>query len=104
MTAGTIGGEMSYRWQMFNVVYGVEGLDDWAEFSGSNISTAFPSNINRTKTDAFGLLTGQIGYAFKTVLLWAKRGAVVTSNTDQTNSTVTGAELAKSDIVHWGAP
>lgn len=33
------------------------------------LSTAFPSNINRTKTDAFGLLTGQIGYAFKTVLL-----------------------------------
>lgn len=37
--------------------------------SAAPISTAFPSNINRTKTDAFGLLTGQIGYAFKTVLL-----------------------------------
>lgn len=68
-TAGTIGGQIGYRWQMFNVVYGVEGQGDWADFSGSNISTAFPSNINRTKTDAFGLLTGQIGYAFKTVLL-----------------------------------
>lgn len=82
----------------------LKALGDWADFSGSNISTAFPSNINRTKTDAFGLLTGQIGYAFKTVLLLAKRGAVVTSNTDQTNSTATGAELARSDIVHWGAP
>lgn len=68
-TAGTIGGQIGYRWQMFSVVYGVEGQGDWADFSGSNISTAFPSNINRTKTDAFGLLTGQIGYAFKTVLL-----------------------------------
>lgn len=37
--------------------------------SAAPIYTAFSSNINRTKTDAFGLLTGPVGYAFKTVLL-----------------------------------
>ncbi|MCP3392145.1 outer membrane beta-barrel protein [Bradyrhizobium sp. CCGB12] len=98
---GTVGGQIGYRWQIFNMVYGVEGQGNWADFSGSNVSAVLPSNINRTRTDAFGLLTGQIGYAFNTVLLYAKGGAAVTSNTYQINSTATGVEV-KSDNVRWG--
>ncbi|MGY4407994.1 opacity protein-like surface antigen [Bradyrhizobium sp. USDA 3315] len=73
-TGGTIGGQIGYRWQIFNTVYGIEGQGNWADFSGSNVSTAFPADIIGTKTDAFGLLTGHIGYAFNAVLLYAKGG------------------------------
>lgn len=97
---GTIGGQIGYRWQSGPVVFGVEGQGNWADFSGSNVSLAFPASTNRTKTDAFGLITGQIGYAFNNVLLYAKGGAAVTSNTYQINSA--GALLASSDSARWG--
>ncbi|WFU14520.1 outer membrane beta-barrel protein [Bradyrhizobium sp. CB3481] len=96
----TIGGQIGYRWQSGPVVFGVEGQGNWADFSGSNVSLAFPANINGTKTDAFGLITGQVGYAFNNVLLYAKGGAAVTGNTYQINSA--GALLASSDGARWG--
>jgi outer membrane immunogenic protein len=34
---------------------------------------------NRTRIDAFGLLTGQVGYAFRDVLLYVKGGAAFTT-------------------------
>ncbi|UGY17052.1 outer membrane beta-barrel protein [Bradyrhizobium septentrionale] len=101
-TGGSIGGQIGYRWQIFNMVYGIEGQGNWADFSGSNVSTAFPADTLRTKTDAFGLLAGQIGYAFNAVLLYAKGGAAVTSNTYHIDSVATGTEIAKSSNVRWG--
>lgn len=101
-TGGTIGGQIGYRWQIFNTVYGIEGQGNWADFSGSNVSTAFPANAIGTKTDAFGLLTGHIGHAFNAVLLYAKGGAAVTSNTYHVNSVATGAEIARNSDVRWG--
>lgn len=101
-TGGTIGGQIGYRWHIFNMVYGIEGQGNWADFNGSNISTAFPANTVGTTTDAFGLLTGHIGYAFNAVLLYGKGGAAVTSNTYQVNSVTTGTEIGKSSDVRWG--
>ncbi|MCA1510301.1 outer membrane beta-barrel protein [Bradyrhizobium sp. NBAIM01] len=98
----TIGGQIGYRWHIFKTVYGIEGQGNWADFSGSNVSTAFPANTIGTKTDAFGLLTGHIGYAFDAVLLYAKGGAAVTSNTYHINSLANGTELAKTNDVRWG--
>ncbi|QOZ24028.1 outer membrane protein [Bradyrhizobium sp. CCBAU 51753] len=98
----TVGGQIGYRWQIFNTVYGIEGQGNWADFSGSNVSTAFPADVIGTKTDAFGLLTGHIGYAFNVVLIYAKGGAAVTSNTYHINSVTTGAGIARNDDVRWG--
>ncbi|MES5486714.1 outer membrane beta-barrel protein [Bradyrhizobium sp. INPA03-11B] len=98
----TVGGQVGYRWQVFNVVYGVEAQGNWANFSGSNISAVFPSDSNRTKIDAFGLFTGQIGYSFNNVLLFAKGGAAVTNNSYQLSTAATGAEFARSDNLRWG--
>ncbi|SFN77327.1 outer membrane immunogenic protein [Bradyrhizobium sp. Rc3b] len=74
-TGGTVGGQIGYRWQMGQLVVGFDGQGNWANFTGSNISVAFPADTNRTKIDAFGLITGQIGYAFNNVLVYAKGGA-----------------------------
>ncbi|MGY3238374.1 outer membrane immunogenic protein [Bradyrhizobium sp. USDA 4472] len=98
---GTFGGQIGYRWHIFNMVYGIEGQGNWADFKGSNVSTAFPANTIGTTTDAFGLLTGHIGYAFNSVLVYGKGGAAVTSNTYQVNSATTSAG-GKNDDVRWG--
>jgi outer membrane immunogenic protein len=78
-SGATAGGQIGYRWQMGQIVFGVEGQGNWANFKGSNtsIQTGF---TNQGKTDAFGLITGQVGYAFNNVLLYAKGGAAVTGN------------------------
>ncbi|OKO81893.1 outer membrane beta-barrel protein [Bradyrhizobium sp. NAS96.2] len=102
-SGATVGGQVGYRWQIFNLVYGVEAQGNWANFSGSNVSTAVvPTVSNRTRIDAFGLFTGQIGYAFNNVLLFAKGGAAVTSNSYQISLASTGAEFARSDNLRWG--
>jgi outer membrane immunogenic protein len=85
------------------VVFGVEGQGNWADFSGSNLSQAFPGFSNRSKLDAFGLITGQIGYAFNNVLLYAKGGAAVTGDSYRILDAATGALAATaSDDTRWG--
>jgi outer membrane immunogenic protein len=80
-TGGMVGGQVGYRWQWTNWVVGVEAQGDWANLKGSNSSlTAIIPFTNQTKIDAIGLFTGQVGYAFNNVLLYAKGGAAVTDN------------------------
>ena len=35
-TGRTVGGQIGYRWQASNWVFGLEGQGNWADFSGSN--------------------------------------------------------------------
>lgn len=101
-SGGTVGGQVGYRWQMGQVVFGVEGQGNWADFSGSNVSTAFSADTNRSKVDSFGLITGQIGYAWNNVLLYVDGGAAVTGNRYSVLSTATGAQFASADDTRWG--
>ena len=95
-TGGTVGGQVGYRWQAGTWVFGLEAQGNWADFSGSNVSVRFPGFVNTSKIDAFGLFTGQIGYAANNVLFYVKGGAAVTSDSYRIN-TVAGT-LAGS---HW---
>ena len=80
-TGGLVGGQIGYRWQAASWVFGIEGQGDWADLKGSNASlTAIIPYNNQTKIDAIGLLTGQVGYAWNSVLLYVKGGAAVTDN------------------------
>jgi outer membrane immunogenic protein len=80
-TGGLAGGQIGYRWQAANWVFGVEAQGDWANLKGSNSSlTALIPYINQTKVDGIGLFTGQVGYAWNNVLLYVKGGAAVTHN------------------------
>ena len=74
---GLAGGQLGYRLQASSWVFGAEFQGDWADLTGSNPSLFLPATINRTRVDYFGLLTGQIGYALDTVLLYAKGGGAV---------------------------
>ena len=79
-TGGTVGGQIGYRWQASSWVFGVEAQGNWADFKGSNTSLVFPNSRNETRVEAFGLFTGQVGYAWNNVLLYVKGGAAVTSD------------------------
>jgi outer membrane immunogenic protein len=79
-----VGGQIGYRWQMTNWVFGLEAQGDWAKLKGSNTSATgtfggLPFS-NQTKIDAIGLFTGQVGYAWNNVLLYVKGGAAVTDD------------------------
>jgi outer membrane immunogenic protein len=87
-TGAMVGGQIGYRWQVTNWVFGVEAQGDWANLKGSN-NSAFPTSAiavlaglpaytNQTKIDAIGLFTGQVGYAWNNVLWYVKGGAAVT--------------------------
>jgi len=101
-TGGTIGGQIGYRWQSGQWVFGLEGQGNWADFSGDNISVLFPDR-NRTRVDAFGLITGQVGYAWNNVLAYVKGGAAVVGDKYDVYSTATGALLASTSQTRWGA-
>jgi outer membrane immunogenic protein len=90
-TGGVAGGQIGYRWQTGGWVFGLEAQGDWADLRGSNISLFTPAFTNRSRIDAFGLFTGQIGYAWNNVLWYAKGGAAVTSDRYNGLFTATGA-------------
>ncbi|MGY4288671.1 hypothetical protein ACVWXO_007891 [Bradyrhizobium sp. LM2.7] len=76
-TGAVAGGQIGYRWQTGAFVFGLEAQGDWADLSGQNASTVF-GVANRTRVDAFGLFTGQVGYAWNNALLYVKGGGAVT--------------------------
>jgi len=102
-TGGTAGGQIGYRWQAGTWVFGVEAQGNWADFRGNNVSIAAPLATNRSKVDAFGLFTGQIGYAANNVLFYAKGGAAVTSDRFRTFVNATNVlNSSTSDDTRWG--
>ena len=111
-TGGTFGGQIGYRWQASNWVFGVEGQGNWADFSGSSLSghggtfawlgTNDVAMTNRTRVDGFGLITGQVGYAWNNVLLYVKGGAAVVDSKYDVFDTPTGALVRSASGSQWG--
>jgi outer membrane immunogenic protein len=101
-TGGTVGGQIGYRWQAANWVFGIEGQGNWADFSGSNTSAFFLDTRNRSRIDAFGLITGQVGYAWNNVLLYVKGGAAVVGDRFEVFDLPTGVLLSSADSTRWG--
>lgn len=101
-TGATVGGQIGYRWQASNWVFGLEAQGNWADFTGSNPSLVFADVTDQTRVEAFGLFTGQIGYAFNNVLLYVKGGAAVVSDKYNTYTTSTGVGIDRSSETRWG--
>ena len=81
---GTVGGQIGYRWQTGAFVLGLEAQGNWADISGSSLlAPAVGVGSARSKLDAFGLFTGQVGYAWNNALLYVKGGASVTDRNYQ---------------------
>jgi len=117
-TGGLAGGQIGYRWQTTNWVFGLEAQGDWANLKGSNTSAIGTfggvSFLNQTRIDSIGLFTGQVGYAWNNVLWYAKGGAALTHNkySGISNTTVfapaggiavvPGAPFALASETRWG--
>jgi outer membrane immunogenic protein len=102
-TGGVAGGQIGYRWQIAAWVFGIEGQGDWADLRGSNVSLFAPAFINNTRIDAFGVLTGQVGYAWNNVLWYGKGGVAVTG--DRYDSRTAVGNIVASNITnqtYWG--
>ena len=102
-TGGTVGGQIGYRWQASQWVFGLEAQGNWADFHGRNQSLAFPAFTNDTRVDAFGLFTGHVGVAFNNALIYVKGGAAVTSDRYRSFATGTGIQVSNNvDDTRWG--
>src|SRR5246127_353265 len=101
-TGGLAGGQIGYRWQATNWVFGLEAQGDWANLKGSNTSSpaAFAPLVNQTKINALGLFTGQVGYAWNNVLGYVKGGAAVTDN--KYNGLLAGVTFDSASDTRWG--
>jgi outer membrane immunogenic protein len=111
-TGGTVGGQVGYRWQSAAWVFGVEAQGNWASFKGSNPNQSIfgfaGGIIDQSKINAFGLFTGQVGYAVNNVLFYAKGGAAVVR--DRYNNVTliplgvpAGTVFSEGTETRWGA-
>lgn len=102
------GGQVGYRWQSSAFVFGLEAQGNWADLSGSRVSSpaavavAGDLTIN-SRLRAFGLFTGQVGYAWNNVLLYAKGGAAVVDNRYFHTFTATNLLINSTEETRWGA-
>jgi outer membrane immunogenic protein len=102
-TGAIVGGQIGYRLQSGTFVYGVEAQGDWADLNGSAQNIFNPANRIRSRTDAFGLFTGQVGYAWDNALLYVKGGAAVTDRQFDFIINATGLTGPSSGFVsQWG--
>jgi outer membrane immunogenic protein len=105
-TGGTVGGQVGYRWQSTNWVFGLEAQGNWADFSGSNVAPVGGNPLggaqDRTRIDAFGLFTGQIGYAWNNVLAYVKGGAAVVDDKYDIFAVPGGPLFGSGSQTRWG--
>ena len=101
-SGGVIGGQIGYRWQASQWVFGLEAQGDWADLSNTRVSIIQPALSTRVKTDGIGLFTGQIGYAWNAALLYVKGGGAVTSNSFDILTTLNGVDVASASATRWG--
>ena len=102
------GGQVGYRWQSASWVFGLEAQGDWADLRGASVSSpAFvvaPGDLTiNSRVRAFGLFTGQVGWAWNNVLLYVKGGAAVVDNRYFHTFTATNALINSTSDTRWGA-
>ena len=84
-------------------MFGVEAQGDWADLSGSNGPSLLVGGggSNRSKIDAIGLFTGQVGYAWNNVLFYVKGGVMGVSDKYEGFITATGFVFDHASETRW---
>src|SRR6516165_9203685 len=101
-SGGVVGGQIGYRWQTNQFVFGLEAQGDWADLSNTRVSLLNPTLSTTVKTEGIGLFTGQLGWAWNASLFYVKGGAAVTSNRFTIFDNTTGIGLVSRDNTRWG--
>ena len=92
-TSGAVaGGVIGYNWQApgSSWVFGLEGNFDWADIGGTTICPAAAFNCSSNLNEIF-TGTGRIGYAWNSVLMYAKGGYAWTNDRANVVDAITGA-------------
>jgi outer membrane immunogenic protein len=101
-SGGVIGGQVGYRWQSNQFVFGLEAQGDWADLTNTRQSVLAPAVSTRVATDGIGLFTGQLGWDWNAALLYVKGGAAVTSNRFDIINNTNGVSLIGASATRWG--
>ena len=102
-TGAVAGGQFGYRWQTGAWVFGVEAQGDWANLRGSNVRTCSGAvGGNRSKIDALGVFTGQVGYAWNNALFYVKGGAIGAHDKYEGFIVATGFVGDTASETRWG--
>jgi outer membrane immunogenic protein len=101
-SGGLVGGQIGYRWQTNQFVFGLEAQGDWADIKNTRVSLVDPLISTTGKTDAIGLFTAQLGWAWNASLLYVKGGAAVTHNRLDVFNNFTGVGLDSASHTRWG--
>ena len=103
-TGAVAGGQFGYRWQTGAWVFGVEAQGDWANLRGSSSPNLLQGAVggNRSKIDALGIFTGQVGYAWNNVLFYVKGGAMGANDKYEGFIAATGALSDRASETRWG--
>lgn len=101
-SGGVAGGQIGYRWQTNQFVLGLEAQGDWADLKNTRVSLIDPFLSTTAKTDAIGLFTVQLGWAWNASLFYVKGGAAVTRNRLDLFDNLTGIGIASAGHTRWG--
>jgi outer membrane immunogenic protein len=101
-SGGVAGGQIGYRWQASNWVFGLEAQGDWANLKGSNVSLLNPLVTNQSQVNALGLFTGHMGYAWNDALFYLKGGAAVAADKYNGLGTASGIVFDRASETRWG--
>ncbi len=101
-SGAAVGGQIGYRTQMNNWVFGVEAQGDWTSFQGNSRNLIVPALTDRTRVNGFGLFTGQVGYTWApNFLAYLKGGAAVVGDRYDTLNAA-GAMVDRANTTRWG--
>ncbi|WP_371930014.1 outer membrane protein [Bradyrhizobium sp. CCGUVB1N3] len=73
-----------------------------ARHGSSNGNLAFAGVQDESRLDAFGLFTGQVGYAWNNVLLYVKGGAAVVRDKYRVFDFTSGLNIDNGSEARWG--
>ena len=108
---GAFGGQIGYRWQNSNWVFGIEAQASWIVVSGGRPHTslsAVSSGSSLHGTNTLEMVTGQAGYSTNNVLLYLKAGAAVVNRKTDWNDDVAydaplnGLSRLSPNATNWG--
>ena len=104
-SGGTVGGQVGYRWQATNWVFGLEAQGNWADSSGSNTSSLVATRSVAPRIppaiDAFGLFSGD-RLAWNNVLAYVKGGGAVVDYKYDIFSVPGGPLVSSGSETRWG--
>lgn len=98
-SGGLFGGQIGCDYQSGNVVFGVQGLVDWTNLSGSNEYTDNEGGVLTTDARWSATLAGRVGYTVQPeTLIYLKGGVAWINNENSDQNNVLNIDYPKNNV------